>query len=355
MKNIFKVFNLVNWHEKKTAFITYEISKKFIYNVFVLVFSSICIVYIWYFGVQNLLLFNTSSVYNNPAENTKLNKEAVKGITLRSDIVLSNSKADDKTTSSTSVSSSNVKTVNEITAPRTVTASAVISTAGIEIAPENYNKAKKTIYRGKRTTAVAITFDDGYDRNAVKKVLEVLKKEKLKATFFVIGTALNKNADLWKQAIADGNQVCNHTNSHKSLSKLTNKEIEAEISGWENTATKVLGKDYVDKMKKEFPYVRFPGGDGSNDKRILYIAQSLGYTVIGWDVDSYTGVIRPLRKTASVQAIAYKISSFIPSKCGKGSIVLMHFNSYDTGNLERTFDEVKRKGYDIQTVSELIN
>lgn len=354
MKNIFQGFNLLNWYEKKTAFVTYEISKKFIYNIFILIFSSICIVYVWYFGIQNLLLLNTSPVESNPTENTKLNKETDNGITLRNDIVLSNNKADNKTTSHAAVSSNNDKPAIEITSP-TVTASAVISSTGIEIKTENYNKAKKTIYRGKSTTAVAITFDDGYDRNAIKKVLEVLKKEKLRATFFVIGTALNKNADLWKQAVDEGNQVCNHTNNHKALSKLTNKEIEAEITGWENTATKVLGKEYVEKMKKEFPYVRFPGGDGNNDKRVLYKAESLGYTVIGWDVDSYTGVIRPLHKTASVQAIAYKITSFIPSKCQKGSIVLMHFNSYDTRNLEETFDAVKQRGFEIKTVSELIN
>lgn len=359
MKNIFQGFNLLNWYEKKTAFVTYEVSKKFIYNIFVLIFSSICIVYVWYFGIQNLLFLNTSPIESNPAENAKLNKETDSGITLRSDIVLSNNKAtnkvDNKTTSPAAVSSIDDKTAIEITVPKTVSTSAVISSAGIETKAENYNNAKKTIYRGKSTTAVAITFDDGYDRNAIKKVLEVLKKENLKATFFVIGTALNKNADLWKQAVAEGNQVCNHTNNHKALSKLTNKEIEAEITGWENNATKVLGKEYVEKMKNEFPYVRFPGGDGNNDKRVLYKAESLGYTVIGWDVDSYTGVIRPLHKTASVQAIAYKITSFIPSKCQKGSIVLMHFNNYDTRNLEATFDAVKQRGFEIKTVSELIN
>jgi peptidoglycan-N-acetylmuramic acid deacetylase len=116
----------------------------------------------------------------------------------------------------------------------------------------------------------------------------------------------------------------------------------------------VLGEDYVKKMKKEFPYLRLPGGGGAKSNRILSIAQKNGYTVVGWSLETFSSVINPFKKTNSVQEISNKIEKHIVSKCSRGSIILLHFNQYDIGNIEGIIQGIKNKGYDMQLVSQII-
>ena len=202
---------------------------------------------------------------------------------------------------------------------------------------------------------VSITFDDGYDRTAIKKVLDVLKEEKLSATFFVIGKNLNQNTELWKRAVNEGHEVCNHTYYHQLLGKMSDEKIIKEFTDWEEAAEKILGAEYMVRMKRDFPFIRLPGGDGNNNKRILYLAQSLGYKVIGWDTDSYTGIIRQMEKNKqSKDEIAKQVSVYIPKVAKKGSIILMHFNAYDTTYLKQTIKGLQDKGYEIKSISEII-
>ena len=130
--------------------------------------------------------------------------------------------------------------------------------------------------------------------------------------------------------------------------------VQDEILGWENSAKKVLGEDYVNKMKKEFPYLRLPGGGGAKSDRILSIAQNNGYTVIGWNLETFSSVINPLKKTHTVGEISSKIEQHVVNNCANGSIILLHFNQYDSGNIEGIIQGIKNRGYNMQTVSQIL-
>ena len=74
-----------------------------------------------------------------------------------------------------------------------------------------------------------ITFDAGYEAGYTEKILDVLKKHNVKATFFITGHYLNTAEDLVKRMIDEGHIVGNHTVNHKCLVEVSNEEIEEEI------------------------------------------------------------------------------------------------------------------------------
>ncbi len=315
------------------------LNKQTIYSILILLFIGITITLVW--GL------NKTSILNSEKNN-------------ESSTISSTNQKTNNSTEYVSQKSSSIKlpTPSAIQASATSPSANTVTTqtpAAIDADSEKYSKASKAIFAGPQKMHVSITFDDGYDRTAIKKVLDVLKEENLKATFFVIGKNLNNNTDLWKRAVKEGHEICNHTYYHQLLGKMSNDKIIKEITDWEEAAEKVLGKEYLARMKQDFPFIRLPGGDGNNNKRILYLAQSQGYKVIGWDTDSYTGVIRQMVKDKQPKdVIGKQVSVYIPKAAKKGSIILMHFNSYDTPYLKQTIKGLKDKGYEIKSVSEII-
>lgn len=212
----------------------------------------------------------------------------------------------------------------------------------------------KTIYMGANTSQVAVTFDDGYCKKNVERVLDVLKSNNVKSTFFIIGKVLDDYPEVWKRAVREGHQICNHTNLHEILTNMPDNLVQEEILGWETSAKKVLGEGYVTKMKKDFPFLRLPGGGGAKNDRILSIAQENGYTVVGWNVETFSSVINPLRRTHSQQYISNKIEQHVTNKCSNGAIILLHFNKYDIGNIDGIIRGIKNHGYDMQLLSQII-
>ena len=345
------------------------LNKQLVYATIILLFICITIILVW--GINETSIFKDK---NSEQNNTSTISSAIQAPVTSSSVntaTQQTSSAIQAPVTSSSVNTATQQTSTAIQAP--AASSDITSTSqtpaaiqkpsvtqtstpgGINADSEKYSKASKAIFAGPKKMHVSITFDDGYDRTAIKKVLDILKEEKLSATFFVIGKNLNQNTDLWKRAVNEGHEVCNHTYYHQLLGKMSDDKIIKEFTDWEEAAEKILGAEYVVRMKRDFPFIRLPGGDGNNNKRILYLAQSLGYKVIGWDTDSYTGVIRQMEKNKQPKdEIAKQVSVYIPKVAKKGSIILMHFNAYDTTYLKQTIKGLQDKGYEIKSISEII-
>ena len=82
------------------------------------------------------------------------------------------------------------------------------------------NNEKKYIY---------LTFDEGYEAGYTSKILEVLKNNQVKATFFITAHYVNTQEELVKQMIEEGHIVGNHTVNHKSMPDLSEEKIKKEI------------------------------------------------------------------------------------------------------------------------------
>lgn len=215
--------------------------------------------------------------------------------------------------------------------------------------------AKPIVWGNKSQTKLALTFDDGYDRSSIERTLNALRENKVKCTFFIIGDVLKTNQDLWKQAVKDGHQICNHTKSHKFLASASEEEVKQQIEGWELDVKDALGEDYFKRMKAEFPFFRFPGGIGDQNQRNLKIVSGMGYIPVSWSSETVYSVLR-FHKLGYEPAdpIAEQVKSHVIDTAQNGAIILLHFNPYDTLKIEDTIKGIRNKGMQIVTMSELV-
>jgi len=211
------------------------------------------------------------------------------------------------------------------------------------------------IWGNRSRNEMSLTFDDGHDPEAIQRVLDAFRKANIKTTFFVIGVHLRDYPDLWRQAVQDGHQICNHTLNHKSLRYLSEEQIKAEILGWEDAVIDVLGEEYLKRFKSEFPYLRLPGGGGANDQNILRIIHDLGYIPVGWSDETYHSIIKNYDLSVQpIEPIADEILNRITTNSQNGSIVLLHFVDADTLKIDEMINNILQKGLTIQPVSQLL-
>ena len=91
------------------------------------------------------------------------------------------------------------------------------------------DEAKGIAMGNKDSKKVYLTFDNGYEAGYTEKILEVLKQNNVKATFFITAHYVNTAPELVQKMIDEGHTVGNHTVNHKSMPTLTNEQIKEII------------------------------------------------------------------------------------------------------------------------------
>lgn len=123
---------------------------------------------------------------------------------------------------------------------------------------------------------VTFTFDDGVSAN-YNQLLDILKKEDVKATFFVIGNSLmSSRIPRLKRAHDEGHTIGNHTWSHPQMTHLSPEQLKKEVNATSEKIESIIG------VKPK--YIRPPYGDINNIVRSELAA--MGYTVVLWNVDA---------------------------------------------------------------------
>lgn len=87
---------------------------------------------------------------------------------------------------------------------------------------------------------VALSFETLWSSSGLERILEILAEEDVRATFFISGTWLKQNPEAAKLILKKGHELGNHTLSHKNLLYLSEKEIAAEIKGFNDLALELL-------------------------------------------------------------------------------------------------------------------
>ena len=88
---------------------------------------------------------------------------------------------------------------------------------------------------------VAITFDDGPDPTFTPPILDVLKKENVKATFFLIGVQADKFSGVTRRIYDEGHEIGNHTFTHPDVSNIGRRYMEVELNLTERFLASELG------------------------------------------------------------------------------------------------------------------
>ncbi len=128
---------------------------------------------------------------------------------------------------------------------------------------------------------IAVTFDDGPRLSTTPKVLEILARHHVKATFFVLGkhAATEEQKDLLRQMAAAGHILGSHSYHHYNSKTVSSETWTAEVSD-----TDAILKGILAETGKKPAFFRFPYG--SANCTTYGIVTSYGYHVTGWHIDS---------------------------------------------------------------------
>ncbi len=177
---------------------------------------------------------------------------------------------------------------------------------------------------------IFLTFDCGYDNGNTVKVLNTLKKKKVKAIFFITKHFIEKKPDLVKRMKREGHLVGNHTMSHPHLYDCSDDKIREELTGMEKLMKQKTGY----KMDR---YMRPPYGSFSI--RALKTMKELGYKTVLWSLAWFD------YDEAHQPAVSTVVDQF-RNRYHKGMIPLMHItSSADTAALPEIISFMKSKKY----------
>ncbi|MBW4634089.1 MAG: polysaccharide deacetylase family protein [Iphinoe sp. HA4291-MV1] len=194
-------------------------------------------------------------------------------------------------------------------------------------------KAKLT----KGEKVIALTFDDGPWVESTAQVLDILKKNNIKATFFVVGQNLKTHPELGKRIVAEGHVIGNHTWHHWY------HYFNPQAAAFEIDSTTDLIYQLTGAKTTLF---RPPGGILHNG--LFAYAKNRNYSIIMWSADSID-----YSRPAVPRLIRNVMKDSKP-----GGIVLMHDGG---GNRSRTvqalpqiISNLKKQGYRFVTIPELL-
>lgn len=188
---------------------------------------------------------------------------------------------------------------------------------------------KKTLY---------LTFDAGYDNGVLDEIINVLDEKNIKASFFITGDFVKRFPDLVIKLEKHGHLMCSHSYAHRSINKMTNEEIKADLEKLEEAYYNLTHKQLA-------KYFRPPKGDF--DKESLMYISSLGYKNIFW---SMAHCDWDVNKQMSVEAT----KKIVLDNLHNGAIILMHSVSISNArSLPSIIDEAINLGYSFETLTAL--
>ena len=200
-----------------------------------------------------------------------------------------------------------------------------------------YNKELPIYCVDSEEKVIALSFDAAWGNDDTKQILEILKKNDIKVTFFMTGGWVKKFPEDVKAIAEAGHELGNHSENHKNMSQLSASQCTDELMTVHNSVKELTG---IDMKVFRPPY-------GDYDDEVIKTVYDCGYYPIQWDVDSLDW------KNYGVQNI---VDTVVNHKAlGNGSIILMHNGAkYTASALQSVIDGLKEKGYKFVTMSELI-
>ncbi|TCN41128.1 cellulose synthase/poly-beta-1,6-N-acetylglucosamine synthase-like glycosyltransferase [Kribbella orskensis] len=192
---------------------------------------------------------------------------------------------------------------------------------------------------------IAITFDDGPDPVWTPKVLDLLKAQKVKATFFVIGTEVAAHPELARRIVAEGHQIGLHTFTHANLSTIPDWRRSLELR---QSQLILAGATGVSTPLLRPPYSSGPSALTNADWSSIEWARHAGYLTVLTTLDS-----EDWRRPGTAQVIANSTP-----KGTAGQVLLMHDAGGDRTQtlaaLQKLIPTLKARGFRFATVSDTV-
>ena len=181
---------------------------------------------------------------------------------------------------------------------------------------------------------VSLTINCAWNADDIDKILDILNKNNVKVTFFMVGDWIEKHKDAATKIYENGHELANHSYSHPHVNNLSKEDNVSQINKCSELIKKITGS----------PSTLYRGPYGEYNNTVIEAAEETNHKAIQWSIDSldYKG----LTESEMIDRI---------KKMENGSIILMHNGTENTAlSLDMLISNIKRKGYEIVPVSELI-
>jgi peptidoglycan/xylan/chitin deacetylase (PgdA/CDA1 family) len=182
---------------------------------------------------------------------------------------------------------------------------------------------------------VALTFDDGPSKHT-DRLLDVFATHGGKGTFFVIGNILESHPDVLLRMTKEGHEIGGHSWDHRQLTKLGTSDLNNQLVGTQAKIQELTGANAT--------LLRPPYGSYNSDVKNL--CADLGIVMVNWSLDTLDWKYKD----------ADKIYNTILAEVQDGDIILCHdLHGTTVDAMERLIPELIARGYQLVTVSELLN
>lgn len=212
--------------------------------------------------------------------------------------------------------------------------------AGMALHPETTGAARNRpgLFNSVHTKrkVVALTFDDGPHGKLTPQLLDLLKRENIHATFFVLGSLVAANPQIVQRMAAEGHEVGNHSWDHPRLPSLSAEKFDRQIRDTTAIIEQNTGKK-VTLMRPTY---------GLYNERVKNkLLNDYGLDMILWSVDPNDW------KKPGADAVARRLVE----GAHPGAILLSHdIHPGTIAAMPQTIAQLKAKGYEFATVSELL-
>ena len=185
---------------------------------------------------------------------------------------------------------------------------------------------------------IFLTFDCGYENGFTPKILDVLKKQKIVAAFFVTKPFIREGRELVRRMKKEGHIVGNHTVHHKSMPTLSDRDNKQEIIDCAEYCKEATGYE-MDH------FIRPPMGE--YNEKTLKLTKSMGYKTIFW---SMAYVDFDVNKQPGKQYVVEHFKKYTHN----GAIPLMHNVSQSNAEaLDAVITNLKKEGYQFESLKKL--
>ena len=207
-----------------------------------------------------------------------------------------------------------------------------------ELSPEIHldDLGPEPIYKGNPQKPMAVfLINVAWGNEFIPKILNTLDNNDIKATFFFDGSWVKKNPDIAKSIYESGHEIGNHAYSHPDLKQYSKEKTIEEL-----VKTNSIIEETINTKPKWFAP---PSGSYSNIT--VKVAEELGMKTILWTVDTIDW------KNPDTQSMITKVIGEV----GNGSMILMHPTKPTAEGLGTIISEIKKKGLQLGTVSDLMD